>query len=56
MNTSITIKEARSKGYEYVDKEYTYDDLIELFGYDGNCVTPLVRRCIEYEEKIKELE
>lgn len=51
----IIIKQRQAKEYEYVEEEWTYDKILDLFDDDGNLVRPLVLRCIEYEEKIRKL-
>ena len=43
---------------EYQDKEYTYDDIFEIWNEDNDTVLVVVlaKRCQEYEAKIEELE
>lgn len=56
MAEPICVQETRSLGYETVTKEWTYDDLLELFcDDDGDLVAPLVRRCQAYEQEIADL-
>jgi len=60
MSEPVRVQETRSKGYETVTKEWTYDELLELFCVegaceDGNVVAPLVRRCQSYEQEIADL-
>ena len=56
MAEPIRVNETRAMRYETVVKEWTYDDLLDLFSDDdGNLVAPLVRRCQQYEQEIADL-
>ena len=56
MSKPITVLERKPVETELVEREYTYEELIELFPDGGeSIVNPLVRRCQEYEEEIERL-
>lgn len=56
MAEPIRVNETRAVRYETVAKEWTYDDLLDLFPDDeGNLIAPLVRRCQQYEQEIADL-
>ena len=52
----ITVLKRKPVETELVEREYTYEELLELFPDGGeSIVNPLVRRCQEYEEEIERL-
>ena len=57
MSKPIKVKEAKFTMPEFEDKEYTYEDIFELFGEyaEDNLVVALAKRCIEYEKEIENL-
>lgn len=56
MSKPIIITHRQAVHYEEVIEEWSYDKILELFpDGDGSLVNPLVRRCQEYEEIIKQL-
>lgn len=53
MSEPIVTQESESLGYRTVEKQWSYEDLLDLFCHDdGNVVAPLVRRCQAYEAEI----
>lgn len=57
MNSPIRVREIENRPATYVDREYTYEELLETFPDGGtDVVNPLVRRCQEYEGRIAKLE
>lgn len=53
MSEPIVTHETESLGYRTVEKQWTYEDLLELFeDSSSNVVAPLVRRCQAYEAEI----
>ena len=57
MSKPITVLERKPVETELVEREYTYEELLELFPDGGeSIVNPLVRRCQEYEEEIERLQ
>lgn len=53
MSEPIVTHESESLGYRTVEKQWTYEDLLELFDdSSNNVVAPLVRRCQAYEAEI----
>ncbi len=53
----ITALERKPVETELVEREYTYEELLELFPDGGeSIVNPLVRRCQEYEAEIERLQ
>lgn len=56
MSEPIVTHESESLGYRTVEKQWTYEALLELFDHtNGNIVAPLVRRCQAYEAEIERL-
>ena len=56
MSEPIRTKESRTVRTEFVEQEWTYEELIELFPDEGDSVVnPLVRRCQQYEAEIERL-
>lgn len=56
MSTPITVLERKPVETELVEREYTYEELLEMFPDGGeSIVNPLVRRCQEYEAEIERL-
>ena len=56
MSKPITVLERKPVETELVEREYTYEELLELFPDGGeSIVNPLVRRCQEYEAEIEQL-
>lgn len=56
MSEPIITHESESLGYRTVEKQWTYEDLLELFNHsDGNVVAPLVKRCQAREAEIERL-
>ena len=54
MSKPITVLERKPVETELVEREYTYEELLELFPDGGeSIVNPLVRRCQEYEAEIE---
>ena len=57
MSTPITVLERKPVETELVEREYTYEELLEMFPDGGeSIVNPLVRRCQEYEAEIEQLQ
>ena len=57
MSKPITVLERKPVETELVEREYTYEELLELFPDGGeSIVNPLVRRCQEYEAVIERLQ
>jgi len=57
MSKPITVLERKPVETELVEREYTYEELLELFPDGGeSIVNPLVRRCQEYEAEIEQLQ
>ena len=57
MSKPITVLERKPVETELVEREYTYEELLELFPDGGeSIVNPLVRRCQEYEAEIERLQ
>ena len=57
MSKPITVLERKPVETELVEREYTYEELLELFPDGGeSIVNPLVRRCQEYEAAIEQLQ
>ena len=57
MSKPITVLERKPVETELVEREYTYEELLELFPDGGeSIVNPLVRRCQEYEAAIERLQ
>ena len=54
MNQSIKVKETEVVKREVVETEYTYEELLDLFG-ENSIVYQLVKRCQQNEERIEEL-
>lgn len=56
MNQPIITRESHPIGYRETTREWTYDDILDIFpDDDGSLVNPLVRRCQKYEEEIERL-
>ncbi len=54
MSKPITVLERKPVETELVEREYTYEELLELFPDGGeSIVNPLVLRCQEYEAEIE---
>ena len=54
MSKPITVLERKPVETELVEREYTHEELLELFPDGGeSIVNPLVRRCQEYEAEIE---
>ncbi len=47
----ISVTETEAREFRTVDREYTYEELLELFD-DGTLVKPLVLRCQDYEQQL----
>ena len=57
MSKPITVLERKPVETELVEREYTYEELLEMFPDGGeSIVNPLVRRCQEYEAEIEQLQ
>ena len=57
MSKPITVLKRKPVETELVEREYTYEELLELFPDGGeSIVNPLVRRCQEYEAAIERLQ
>jgi hypothetical protein len=55
-NKPIIITSQEAVRYEEVIKEWSYEEILDLFpDGDGSLVNPLVRRCQEYEVEIDRL-
>ena len=55
---SLKVRESVYTTPKYEIKEYTYDDIFEIWNEedDSSLVVVLAKRCQEYEAKIEELE
>ena len=51
MSNPITTVEAAFT-CERHERQWTYEEMLELFSDDGNLVRPLVLRCMEYESQL----
>jgi hypothetical protein len=56
MSNPIVVKElVPCESYEYQDKSWTYEDLLDLFDDEDEIVHQLVLRCQEYERYFEKL-
>jgi hypothetical protein len=54
MGGPITTAESTAT-YTRHERQWTYEEMLELFSDDTNLVRPLVLRCMEYEAKLKRI-